>query len=760
MESLSYAIIWFLVLEIFSFALFPTLSLFFKGLADRGFALSKILGIVMAAYITWILASLHILAFTWFSTIFSTLIVLLGFLGISFINIFLKNHIIRIKKGTPQHPGMTFLRRIPAIHRFVNELEEKIPETVHESIKIFNRIVIVEEISFILGFCLWIYIRGINPILQGTEKFMDLGIMNALLRSPYLPPHDMWLSGLHLNYYYYGQYIYSFFTRLTHVPSSYGYNFAIATIFATSFVLAASIVITLSRRIYAGIISASILTLGGNLYYITQWFGYLFAHKSLEGFNFWYPSATRLIPYTINEYPIYSFVVSDLHAHFTDIPFVLAALLHIINIFNKKVFTFFDAIIAAILLGTIAVTNSWDALIYTAILGIVILVVYFIRPEETQQEEQQTTKEKIQKHISNMSFESIKDFFEFPLIKATIDTICIGVGAILLFLPFYISFHAPVDGIGFDTKDHTNIIFILLLFGIFLFFILSYLVYLIYILRKKQSVHGSDMFVLLLIIFGILLIIVPDIIYLKDIFYKVNPPYFRANTVFKMYYQVWILLSLPVGYVIARIVDVVKLQDSHIRVKVISLIWLSIASAFLISSFAYTYQAINEGYVNITSTPTSPTQACIRTICFNQFKTDNGEAYIHDQYPADAAIIVWLNTHAPDASVIAEAVGDSYTYFARISANTGLATVLGWPNHEYQWRNTYAYSDERTKDLFSLYNATTLEQAQIIVNKYHISYIIVSDQERIKYSLLNESIIRQLGKVVLESNGGYIVQTT
>ena len=38
---------------------------------------------------------------------------------------------------------------------------------------------------------------------------------------------------------------------------------------------------------------------------------------------YWYPNATRFIHNTIHEFPLYSFVVSDLHGHVLDIPIVL-----------------------------------------------------------------------------------------------------------------------------------------------------------------------------------------------------------------------------------------------------------------------------------------------------------------------------------------------------------------------------------------------------------------------------------------------------
>lgn len=766
METIINAAIWILIIEIFSFSIFPALSLHFKGLADRGFAMSKFVGILIAAYLVWITGSLHLIAFSRVSVIAFSILTIGIFLIVSIVHLRIEEHLMQRMKheNAPDNHLVAFMKRNPILLKWYEHIVKKSEYTTSKENHTVNIYIVIEEIVFLAGFAAWVYLRGINPMIMGTEKFMDFGILNALLKSSYFPPHDMWLSGYSLNYYYYGQYLFAFLTKLSGIASSYTYNFSIATIFALTFVLACSFVTTLSQKIYAGILSACILTLGGNLNFALTWLQYLFQHGNLNGFSFWYPTSTRLIPYTINEFPVYSFVVSDLHAHVTDIPVVLISLLTSLHIFKQKRLDLIDAALSALLIGSIAVTNSWDAVIYASVLFIAVLFSYLISSDMHATLSDTTLKEKfgiVKQKINETTFDSLFSFLDIPFFQAIVHAGMIAVIGIILFIPFYISFKPPVDGIGLNVIAHSDPRLVIVLFGFFFFFVLSYIVFLIYTALTKKAFHGSDVFAIYMITLGLILLILPEIFYLKDIFYKANPPYFRANTVFKLYYEAWILFALVTGYVIARINSTFHLKDILKRTILVLGVWNLVALLFLAGIFAYTYQAINEGYLNINpKSPTEINQTCIANICTAPFTTDDGTVYIQQQYPDDYAMLTWLNSHANPNSVLAEAVGDSYTYYARISANTGLAAVLGWPNHEYQWRNTYVYSSERITDMFNLYNADSVTQAQEIIQKYGIDYIIVGGQELLKYPDINEPVLKQTGSIVFTSGTSYIIRTS
>jgi YYY domain-containing protein len=84
---------------------------------------------------------------------------------------------------------------------------------------------------FLIAFCFWAFVRSANPDLIGTEKPMELAFINAILGSPNFPPHDPWLSGYAISYYYFGYVLVSMLIRLTGASSGVGFNLAIALIF-------------------------------------------------------------------------------------------------------------------------------------------------------------------------------------------------------------------------------------------------------------------------------------------------------------------------------------------------------------------------------------------------------------------------------------------------------------------------------------------------------------------------------------------------
>ena len=84
-------------------------------------------------------------------------------------------------------------------------------------------------------------------------------------------------------------------------------------------------------------------------------------------------------------------------------------------------------------------------------------------------------------------------------------------------------------------------------------------------------------------------------------------------------------------------------------------------------------------------------------------------------------------------TVILEATGDPYSYFARFSSNTGLPTVLGWANHEGLWRGHDNMVMQRRDHVMRIYSATTLAEVQPLLDRYNVRYIVVGDLEREKH---------------------------
>jgi len=235
-----------------------------------------------------------------------------------------------------------------------------------------------------------------------------------------------------------------------------------------------------------------------------------------------------------------------------------------------------------------------------------------------------------------------------------------------------------------------------------------------------RSEANPSSFVLLMIALGVLLILGPDFLYLRDNFG------YRINTVFKFYYQAWIMLSLASAYGI-----VVLLQNFRGR-------WGTpfIFGLIILLGISLTYPAI--GIFSKT----------------NNFKPPSGYTLddfdrVQRENPDEAAAMLWLRS-APDG-VAAEAIGGSYSQYGRISIYTGLPTVLGWPGHEGQWRD-HALQGSREQDIETLYSSNDWIATQDIVNRYNIRYIIVGNLERSTYHMNEDKFNRFLKPVFQQGN--------
>ena len=103
------------------------------------------------------------------------------------------------------------------------------------------------------------------------------------------------------------------------------------------------------------------------------------------------------------------------------------------------------------------------------------------------------------------------------------------------------------------------------------------------------------------------------------------------------------------------------------------------------------------------------------------------------------------------APVVLEANGDSYSGYERVSAMTGLPTVLGWYVHEWLWRDDTADLNEKSADIESIYTSLDEEYVKELLEEYDVSYIFVGSKEREKYGdALNEEVLNSLGEVVFQ----------
>ena len=687
---------WFFLIGIVSI---PLTFIIFKRFFDLGYGLSKTIGFLVIAYLVFVSGTLHLLPIT-DTAIYFTLLVYLG------LNVYLFN---QNKKTLLDHLSKNL------------------------------KILIWQEILFTIGLLFWSFVRAHQPDINGLEKFMDFGFINSALRTKYLPPADIWFSGSTINYYWFGHYFTAIITKITQIPSYITYNLMIASIFGLTLTSAFSIASTLARQIkpkfekrkviLAGLISAILLTLGGNFHtpiYVLK-----------QGRDkYWYPDATRFIGYnpdvedkTIHEFPHYSFVVSDLHAHLINLPFVLlyiALLLNYVTTKNTKKLSqvaqvsqvgkrlgkksvlalislipeiltklkMLNLLPLGFLLGVMFMTSAWDFGNYLLTTGFVVFLFNF-----------QVYKFDLKTVVSTAS-----------------QIIPIIVIAILTALPFIANFES--------VHTHSLLRQLAILWG---FPIILTLIFSLTTLKLKlKSIQKNDLFIVALLISSWTLIVIPEIIYVKDIYIA---SHYRANTMFKLTYQAFVMFYLSAGYIAVR------------ALKASKNLWKFIVTGVFAISFTlvliYPYFAIKSYYGDLKT-----------------YKGLNGEIWVKETHPEVYSTIIWIRKNIKGQPVILEANGDSYTEFNLISAYTGLPTISGWFVHEWLWRGDSSFPQKRVTDIEIIYTSSDFNLTKSLLKKYKVEYVIIGELERQKYPTLNESKFSQLGSVAFSSGNTKVYRLT
>lgn len=665
---------WALVLVGLGILTFPISSRWFSRFGDQGWAFAKILGLGFLSYWIFLAGSLNLAAFDSFAV----------WVGLTLVGsasyVLWKSDAGRLR---------VFLRR-----RW--------------------RWIVFEEALFFLGLLFWSWVRGHQPEINGLEKFMDFGFVNSILKSSRFPPADLWLSGMSINYYYFGHLTTAVMTKLSGLAPSVAYNLMIATLFALTLScgfslgsgvfrgLLRGIPIRQQRRlsVLSGFISALVLVFAGNLHTIVS-----LMTKGAD--TYWYPDATRYIPYTIHEFPHYSFVVADLHGHVNNIPYVLLTLATVLNLLFTQGRSFSLQFSSRLLLrlaglgwlvGILYMTNALDAPIYLLVIGVLLLTAAHQRP------------------------------FLGNLWKAARAFLVITVAGLVLTLPFHLAFRPFTAGVGLveARSDLTSLLvlwgFFLLIGGVFVF--LSLLGRLRGSLPRLDRRMSRSLMVLMAV--SLLLVLVPEVIYFKDIYIR---EYHRANTMFKLVYQSFLMMSLLSGPVLgAAGVFFLKARGGA---RFVLLFALAVCLAGFVSVLTYPYFSVRGFYNRL-----------------QNYQGLDGLAWLERRYPDDSVAIRWLQSTVVGQPVIAEAVGESYTDYARVSTNTGLPTILGWRVHEWLWRGSFDEPARRTEDVARLYTTASITEACAIIERYGVSYIFVGTLERQQYRQLTESTFRRIGDAV------------
>ena len=705
---------WYLLALVLGAAAMPLTGRLFRRFQDRGWMFSKVTAIAVSGFLTWFLVAVKIIKFTTMTCIVVTLVCAAASL---------------ILYCREQKAGFEC---IPFAHL---------------------DLVYAEELLFFAAFLLWTYFAGFHPAAYGTEKFMDYGFMEAMMRSKTLPATDLWYSQGKINYYYGGQYFAVFLTKLSGAKVELTYNlmrtFVAGLAFAMPFSLVHQMVTdrlgkTGSRwkktlPSVTGILAGISVSIAGNMHYVVygQIIPFIQKLKGEEVSSYWFPDATRYIGFnpdvedkTIHEFPCYSFVLGDLHAHVVDIMFVLL-LLGLLYAWMKKVRTtelsgesmsrrkFWkkqllmpQLLAAGALLGMFHWTNYWDFVIYFVVTCGAALFMNIIGQKGRS------------KWVLGVTAAQAAEV----LILATV-----------IILPFTLQFDTSnmVQGIAL-AKHHSLPHQLLVLWGLpgilTILFVVSLLIEKLRGAEQKSlyhlltSIRLPDLFAVLMGLCAIGLVLIPELVYVRDIYENRNA---RANTMFKLTYQAYIMFGMTMIYAIFRLLVIGKNKI----LKVLAFIGLF----FFVWTCGYFGNSVHSWFGEVWKP--------------SQYKGLNATAFLETDFPEDVNGIRWLKENISDAPVVLEANGDSYSEYERVSAMTGLPTIMGWYVHEWLWRGNLSDLNAKIEEIQEIYTSTDEARVKELLEEYNVSYIFVGSCERNKYGAdMNNDLLKSLGEVVFQDS--------
>jgi len=859
------AVLWWIFSILIGLVTLPLCRILFSRLPGKGYFFAKPLGLLLWGFLFWWLVTLGLLH----NDVSGQLVALGILLAVNF---------LLARKDSFQ--------------------------TIWNEIKSFQRLIFWAEGVFLIAFVLMALLRAFNPEIINTEKFMEMAFINAIGRSPSFPPLDPWLSGYSISYYYFGYLLGVMITRITGTASEIGYNLIAAYWYAMTALGAYGIVFSLlvcSRRnsvkheipewVYRTSILAPVMLLvisnwhgffdvlhSRGLFYSNDGLGNLAsefwsklnlrelteAPKNLSWYPLrgggwtWWAASRTVIDHNfagspieiIDEFPAFSFLLADIHPHILNMPFILLsigmAFEALLGGWHGKARSWFGSLelepihlaIGLIALGGLSFINTWDFPFYLVLVACSIVYFSFLQHGWRGR---------------------IWQFVQLSL--------GLGIGSILLYLPFFLSFSSQAGGILPSFSFFTAGKYFWVMFGPLLLAIFAYLSYclikkfdlkavlkaglisiaisvlglaftlgagylvltidligqtllmrlgassaqealqlalqarladpftllsvavmiflaLALILARNQQILAKptviaesetkahpEIFLLFLILLGALFALIPEFIFLRDQFAN------RMNTIFKFYFQAWILWSLVASYATIRLVRNAGRPNLFSNLSLVSVFLLGVAALFMgIYRNDVIYNTLNQNLGPLGSSPLDYVVLAIPVIfvlvmvvnLIKRHRTTAVSAFIIFGllagliYPVvqtwqktngfssislpsldgmqsvlqadEIEAVKWLRK-AP-LGVLAEANnGGQYSTFNYASTFSGMPSVLGWVGHESQWRGGDVEMGTRYKDLEVLYSTADWDRAAEILTRYNIRYVYVGPLEASNYKL-------------------------
>lgn len=698
MIQVAYVACWWLLLEVIGLISFPLVSRVCTGLADKGYSISKLVGLVLLTYFAWMLSSLKILPF-------GPISILISFLLLAALCLYLGRKHLRIANW-PRKP------------------------------------IIISESIFTVFFVIFVLIMMGRPDIYfsgASDTFFNFAFIESILRGGYLPPLDPWFAGESIPYYYGGHFLVAVLTMATKVPPAIAFNIAGAMFFALAVGASYGLGYNITGRKLYGFLSAFFVCLVGYTAGAFQLMAFGFDHQVLGyaasgatniidwmlSFDFW--TAPWMVEGAIVDYPYFAFLLGDLHSFLMSIPFQLMFIMLIFALFRKghsgdgiaRSDILLDIAILGLCLGFFFILNTWEYPTYI-IFTLLAFVLLRIRP---------SIKGAV---IVPAAIILLSFILYIPYYTAGAMSGFAGLGLVTArttlaqFLEFCALFLLPLFTLLFILSKReifrgwgaiiaaicillaTILAAVLLDFHLLIIVVPLILLPLYYIYKSKPK--SAKEFVLLILIMGAALALFCELFYIDD---ALDGIFARFNTVLKVYLQLWVFFGIAaacaVFYVLNNLVSKTKV------VWVIILVVLILAS--VIHPIASTTSMLSGRH----------------TLWGMTRGTLDGMAYIEMVDKGDYDAIRWIDENIDGHPVILEAPGNPSQYSSRVSVFTGLPTVIGWGTWEILWRFAWGEVDERIGDVDMIYNTLDNDQAKELLRKYDVEYIYIGTLEQEKY---------------------------
>ncbi|MET0512886.1 MAG: DUF2298 domain-containing protein [Thermoleophilaceae bacterium] len=747
-------LVWMLALIAAGIVGLPYVWVAGASLPDRGFAFARPVGILLVAWISWWLASAEVAPFSR-----GTLVMVAAALGAGGIAITLGRHreMVAWARGNA-------------------------------------RVLAAEEAVFWALFAAFLAVRWANPDLWhpwlGGEKPMDLAYLNAVVKSEEFPPYDPWFAGGYINYYYFGFVIVGALVKATAIAPYVAYNLAIPTLAALLGAAAFGTCLALVTRIRGAVGRRSLLTAAFAAVFVVV-IGNLGEVKVLveraKGeipVDWWFWNASRAIspgpgePGPITEFPAFTYLFADLHAHAMALPFTATALGLALGYVgagtgDRRLGAAVRFLLLAIVVGSLWVINTWDFPTYAALAAVALLLGSW------------TARGRLDLHA---------------LVRAAALAIALVGAAYVAYLPFHDHFRSTFTGFDVWRGGRTSLGDYLTIHGFFLFLITSALVAdfavandlgpaaralrLVVRTRKPRRlfdlhralVHPSIAYVasaagvvvvalavpvlavvgesvaglivalltltvvlvprrirenapalgqrlwqmtLVLVACGLLLTLAVEYVVVQDIDIG------RSNTVFKTYLQVWVVwgLAAAVGAHVTH--DALRHLGRAVRIAWQSAAVLLFAATLLYPAFA-TRARIDHRFDTSVGATLDGSAFMAKAV-----HSDRGRMLT---LAHDLGAIRWMLDNVEGSPVVAElnTRPTLYGWGNRFAMFTGNPAIVGWDFHQRQQRGsaTPEAIESRIADVQQAYRTRDPERAYRIFRRYGAEYLVVGELER------------------------------